>query len=59
MRYSLAPVIEQKNIIDKRNKLMNTDANEKTMASTMVGDDLIKKISRGVNTELIKENVVN
>jgi hypothetical protein len=58
MRYSLAPVIEQKHI-DRRNKLMNTDANEKTMASTMVGDDLIKKISRGVNTELIKENVVN
>ena len=38
---------------------MNTDYNGKTVASTMVGDDLVKKINKGVNTMLVKENVVN
>jgi hypothetical protein len=55
-RYSLAPVMLKK--IDQRNKLMNTDNNGKMVASTMVGDDLIKKINIGVNTELVKGDVV-
>ena len=56
-RYTLAPIIMKK--IDQRNKLINTDNNGKTAASTMVGDDLIKKINMGVNTELVKGDVVS
>ena len=43
---------------DTRNKLIMTENNGRVMASTMVGEDLIKKVNKGVNTELIKENVV-
>jgi hypothetical protein len=56
-RYSLAPITIKK--VDTRSKQMNTDYNGKTVASTMVGDDLVKKINKGVNTMLVKENVVN
>ena len=63
MRHSLTPMVylpTKKNPPEFRTKSVWTENMlNKSVASTMVGDDLVKTHSKGVNTELIKENVVN
>jgi hypothetical protein len=44
----------------KRDKAISTGNKPYHVASgTMIDKDLIKKVSTGVNTDLVKENVVN
>ena len=60
-RESLAPVVylPKKDAPEIRTKQVNTEhMMHKSVASTMTGNDLTKKINKGTNTDLVKENVV-